>query len=217
MKKKMLRAAWSVVFISLITMMVSQSYAANKKAVAADTKAVSAEEEAQQAEQSKTQAREEKIAARRELEKKAKETLAQKEWPIEIVETGAKKTKPEADLLTFSEGKVTSKNYSAKGYPATNITLTLQDGQTIVWETMQTNPEQGTVFWRGELSNGLMGGAVSLQPKKGVNKDYYFSTVNPQEEAEPVKVEAQKTEVKETGTAEPKAAKAKKEPKKNKK
>ena len=217
MKKKVLSAVWLAVFIGLITIVVSQGYAANKKVDVAKTKAVSAEEEAMRAEQAMIKVREEKMSARRESEKKANEALAQKEWQIEIVETGAKKTKSEADVLTFSEGKVTSKNYSAKGYPTTNITLTLQDSATIVWETMQANPEHGTVFWRGELSNGLMGGAVSFQPKKGDNKDYYFTTVSPKEEAGLVKVEAQKAEAKEVGVVEPKAAKAKKESKKNKK
>lgn len=217
MKKKVLSAIWLAVFIGLITIMVSQSYAANKKVEAAKTKAVPAQEEADRAEQARMKAQEEKMAARREAEKKANKTLAQKEWQIEVVETAAKKTKPEADVLIFAEGKVTSKNYSAKGYPATNITLTVQDNGIIVWETMQTNPEHGTVFWRGELSNGLMGGAISLQPKKGDNKDYYFMTVNPKEMAGPVEIEAQKTEVKEAVAAEPKGKKAKKGSKKNKK
>lgn len=213
MKKKVL----SAVFIGLIVIMVSQSYAANKKVDAAKTKAVSAEEESKRIEQAMIKAQEEKMAVRREAEKKANETLAQKEWQIETVETAAKKTKPEADVLTFSEGKVTSKNYSAKGYPATNITLTVQDNGIIVWETMQTNPEHGTVFWRGELGNGLMSGAASLQPKKGDNKDYYFTTASPKETAGPVEIEAQKTETKEAVAAEPKPQRAKKGSKKNKK
>ncbi|OGX11233.1 MAG: hypothetical protein A2Y42_04380 [Omnitrophica WOR_2 bacterium GWB2_45_9] len=216
MRNKALSAVWLVVFIGLITIAASQGYAANKKGDTVKAKAVSAEEEANQAEQARIKAQEEKMSARRESEKKANEALAQKEWQIEVTEIGVKKMKPEIDVLTFAEGKVISKNYSAKGYSPTNITLTVQDSGTIVWETMQTNPEHGTVFWRGELSNGLISGAVSLQPKKGDNKDYYFAAVRPQEEAGSVKIEAQKTESKEAGAVEPRPKKAKKEPKKKK-
>ncbi|MDO8748542.1 MAG: hypothetical protein Q7J72_05445 [Candidatus Omnitrophota bacterium] len=217
MKSKVLSAAWLVVFIGLITIVVSQGYAADKKGDTVKAKVGSTEKEANQAEQARIKAQEEKMSARRESEKKANEALAQKEWQIEVTEMSAKKMKPEIDVLTFAEGKVISKNYSAKGYSPTNITLTVQDNGTIVWETMQTNPEHGTVFWRGELSNGLISGAVSLQPKKGGNEDYYFTTVSPKEEAVVVKDEGRKTEAKEAGVAEPKAAKAKKESKKNKK
>lgn len=213
MKNKVL----TIVFIVLITMTVSRVDAANKKADAAKVKAATEQEEAIRAEQSRIKAQEEKMAQRREAEKKANEALAGKDWQIEVVETSAQKTKPETDVLTFTQGKITSQNYSAKGYPSTNITLTLQDSGAIVWETMQTDPEQGTVFWRGELVNGLMSGAISLQPKKGDNKDYYFMMVSPKEKAEPAKIEAQEAEAGEAAATESKPVKTKKAPKKKSK
>ena len=116
------------------------------------------------------------LAARREAEKKAKEVLASKEWPIKINQMGGKKPKSETDVLTFTaEGKVSSKNYSVKGYPASNFTVTLQSGRsTIVWETMQTNPEAGVLFWRGELDNDFMAGSLTLQNQKEAIEEYSF-------------------------------------------
>ena len=69
MKKKVLSAVWLAVFIGLITIVVSQGYAANKKVDVAKTKAVSAEEEEMRAEQAMIKVREEKMSARREAEK----------------------------------------------------------------------------------------------------------------------------------------------------
>ncbi len=116
------------------------------------------------------------LAARREAEKKAKEVLGSKEWLIKVNQMGGKKPKSETDILTFTaEGKVSSKNYSIKGYPASNFTVTLQSGRsTIIWETMQTNPESGVLFWRGELDNGFMSGSITLQTQKEAIEEYSF-------------------------------------------
>lgn len=116
------------------------------------------------------------LSARREVEKKAKEVLASKEWPIKVNQAGGKKPKSDTDILTFTlEGRVSSKNYSAKGYPASNFTVTLQSGRsTIIWETMQTNPEAGVLFWRGELDNGFMSGSLTLQTQKEAIEEYSF-------------------------------------------
>ena len=128
----------------------------------------------------------ERLIARKAAEKKAKETLAEKEWTIKVTQSASastKKAKPEIDVLTFSpEGKVTSKNSAAKGYPATNVTVTVQDNGTIIWETMQTNPEVGVLFWRGELNNTIMNGSLTLQPQKGSIEEFYFMTVLAAEE-----------------------------------
>lgn len=116
------------------------------------------------------------LAARREAEKNAKGALASREWPIKISQVGGKKPKSDTDILIFTpEGRVSSKNYSAKGYPASNVTVTLQSGRsTIVWETMQTNPEAGVLFWRGELDNGFMSGSLTLQNQKEAIEEYAF-------------------------------------------
>ncbi|MCX5701904.1 MAG: hypothetical protein NTW64_02845 [Candidatus Omnitrophica bacterium] len=117
------------------------------------------------------------VVARREKEAKAKETLGLKEWTIYLITMTEKKMKTDTDLLTFAEGKITSKNLSPKGFPSSNYTVTVQEDETIIWETMQTADNGDIAFWRGELQGELMRGVLSMHPVKGEVKDYTFSTV----------------------------------------
>lgn len=118
------------------------------------------------------------VTDRREAEARAKETLAAKKWTIYLTIIGAKKAKSETDVLTFAEGKLTSKNLSSKGYPTSNITVTVQDNGTIIWETMQTKENGDMAFWRGELEGEIMRGVLSLQSVKGGAQDFSFSNVS---------------------------------------
>ena len=131
-----------------------------------------------------------------EKEKKAKEKLGAREWTVYLISKAAKKTKQEADILTFSEGKLTSKNLSAKGYLSSNYTVTIQDDNTVVWETMQSTEKGDMAFWRGELRDETMRGILSLHPEKGEAQDSSF-TNKISEEQKPQIQELPKAEAKE--------------------
>lgn len=83
--------------------------------------------------------------------------------------------KPQKDTVTFAGPKVSSQRLSKAGYPDTNYTLTVQEGQPPVWETMQTKEETGVVFWRGEIHGATMRGVISMHPKEGSPEDFSFS------------------------------------------
>ncbi len=128
-------------------------------------------------------------SARQEAEAKAKQILSSKEWAIYLTAMGEKKAKTETDALIFTEGKVTSKNLSAKGYPTTNYTATVQENGTIVWETMQTAEKGGTAFYRGELEGQAMRGVLSLHSSGGEARNFSFTTtaLAAEKKVEPVK------------------------------
>lgn len=123
---------------------------------------------------------------REEELKKAKEKLSKQEWVIYLFSLADRKAMG-TDILTFSEGKVSAKGFSLKGYQQSNCTLTAQDGEAIIWETMQANAKGGIIFWRGELRNNFMQGMISLQPKDGKNQDISFSTIAPKPQEEKIK------------------------------
>jgi hypothetical protein len=66
------------------------------------------------------------------------------------------KGKKESETVTFKNNQVMMAGYSKKGFPMTNITLTVQDDGTVIWETMQTSEKSGICFWRGEMDKTLM-------------------------------------------------------------
>lgn len=175
MKKKSLLLI-IVIFLAAVNIKTVQGARAPKKGTNEGKSSPSAVKEENKETSASVQAPNPALSARREAEKKAKEVLASKEWPIKVNQMGGKKPKSDTDILTFTpEGKVSSKNYSAKGYPASNFTVTLQSGRsTIIWETMQTNPEAGVLFWRGELDNEFMSGSITLQTQKEAIEEYSF-------------------------------------------
>lgn len=175
MKKKSLLLI-IVIFLVAVNIKTVQGARAPKKGTNEGKSSPSAVKEENKETPASVQAPNPALSARREAEKKAKDVLASKEWPIKVNHMGGKKPKSDTDILTFTpEGKVSSKNYSAKGYPASNFTVTLQSGRsTIIWETMQTNPEAGVLFWRGELDNEFMNGSITLQTQKEAIEEYSF-------------------------------------------
>ncbi|MBI4355436.1 MAG: hypothetical protein HY597_03155 [Candidatus Omnitrophica bacterium] len=82
------------------------------------------------------------------------------------------KASPIKDIVSFEQGRVTSKHLSAKGYPTTNFSARIGDDGVPIWETMQTNENQDVVFWRGELHGEALRGIVSQKPVKGASEDY---------------------------------------------
>jgi len=110
-----------------------------------------------------------------------------KEWTIYLVPSGqsyGKKIPQQVDVLTFFDGKVSSKNLGSQGYEPSNYTPWLMDNQILVWETMQSNPAGDLVFWRGELRGEVMVGFLSMHSKKGQITEYTFSS-NPPAEKRP--------------------------------
>lgn len=97
------------------------------------------------------------------------------QWTIEWTPLGDGKGKPHKDTVTFTGPKVSSQRLSKAGYPDTNYTLTAQEAQPPVWETMQTKEETGVVFWRGEIHGATMRGVISMHPKEGSPEDFAFS------------------------------------------
>ena len=121
-----------------------------------------------------------KAAAEAELkakrEKEAAALLNGTVWNVEMVPlSGEKGKKPLADTLTFEGGKINSKSLSKEGYATSNYTLTVEVGDLVIWETMQSKEGTGVVFWRGERQGDTMRGILSKQPTDGKNVDYSFS------------------------------------------
>lgn len=118
---------------------------------------------------------------RKAAEREARETLKMKEWEIYLTPQEApKRVKNETNVLTFSDGKVASKNLSDKGYNTSNFSLTIQDDGLAVWETMQADVDRNLAFWRGELRENVMRGTLFLSPQKGDKITYSFTTVKPE-------------------------------------
>ena len=116
---------------------------------------------------------------------KAQQGLSLHEWAVYVTPTDSKgKAATETDVLTFNNGKITSRNLLAQGYPESNYGLAVQDDGTAVWETMQARELPGEVditFIRGALfPNGVLSGTIIMQPQKGASKNFEYSTVKPQ-------------------------------------
>jgi len=117
---------------------------------------------------------------------KAKETLISQEWLVYVMPAAGKRSRGmEEDTMIFKDGKISSKNLLAKGYPESNFTLKMQDEYTAVFETMQVNEKEGIAFIRGELNGSVLKGVISMQPKKGEKEAMNFSSEKPEAQAQP--------------------------------
>lgn len=117
-------------------------------------------------------------AQKKRVEEKKTE-LNGSRWDISLTGAGPERLK-EDDVLTFQDGKVAFRSFGEKGFGASNYTISVAEGsETAVWETMQTSPESGLLFVRGEWKDDQMNGVISHQnpdePEKPA-KDYTFST-----------------------------------------
>jgi len=115
------------------------------------------------------------LERRRALVARKKEALDNTEWDV-VMNPLSGKGKKITDTIIFSEGKVRLKDLTEQGFPATNYTLTLQEDNKVVWETMQTAGNE-IVFFRGEVSANMenMNGIISFQKLEG-NEDYNFTS-----------------------------------------
>lgn len=115
-----------------------------------------------------------------EIIAKKKAELNGKEWTIELKPMVVKgKVKAEADVISFSEDKVVSKNLSSLGYAPTNFSVRLEEDGTVICETMQTSEKDGLAFWRGDIGpDGIMRGVLSKRDAKGNTVDFNFASVS---------------------------------------
>lgn len=119
------------------------------------------------------------LQQRRAAEQSARLILSSKEWTV-YVSPESGKGKTETDAITFiSEGQVSTKNISAKGYSPSNFQLTIQDNGLAVWETMQVDKDKNVVFLRGNLKGDEMTGSFFFKPVKGSPSTYLYTTVAP--------------------------------------
>lgn len=141
-----------------------------------------------------------KAKQRLEASEKAQGLLDAHEWSIYVTSFADKKALPKLDTLTFSKGKLFSKELGIEGFKQSNCTINVQEDGIIVWETMQANENGDIVFLRGELKDTVMQGAMNKQVKGLASQDFAFTTVAPkvvEEKLEASKTEPQKEQVKE--------------------
>ena len=117
-----------------------------------------------------------KKAQIRKVIEERKSELNGSEWKVTLSSSDPK-AKSEEDVLTFQNGQVKSKNFAARGFSATNYTVSIPEGSDMaVWETMQTSEKEGVVFIRGEWKGDQMRGVISQQLQGGTTRDYNFTT-----------------------------------------
>ncbi len=113
------------------------------------------------------------------LAEKKRGELNNSEWLIELspLSGGGKKDR---ETVSFKNNQVSFMNFGKKGFPITNYTLTVQDENQVVWETMQTSEKTGVCFWRGEMSADMQGmrGVLSHQIDAKTKADYSFVSVS---------------------------------------
>ena len=95
-------------------------------------------------------------------------------WQIKFVAGTPFQT---VDEIVFEDGKMVSENLSLNGYPASNYTLTKENGR-VIWETMQTTEKGSTGSWRGQVEDGRMQGVLSLHAPDGASQDFSFVSMN---------------------------------------
>jgi putative transposase len=99
--------------------------------------------------------------------------LHSSEWQVKMVSASSKE---EADTLSFINGEFMSAKMSALGFPSSNYSITVEDNNKIVWETMQSSAT-GVVSWRGEIEAGKMSGIVSLRQNDHAPQDFSFMSL----------------------------------------
>jgi len=95
--------------------------------------------------------------------------------PLDGTEWSIKMTTPSAeDQIRFEEGRFISPLFEPKGFSTSYVTLTEKEGRPLIWETMQTSENQGTLSWRGDVESDTMRGVVSWVKPDGkvVNRTF---------------------------------------------
>lgn len=154
------------------------------------------------------------VEKKQTLLKEKQEKLNNTIWQVRFIRIGEEKKKESfEDELEFIDHKFTSKKMLKEGFSATNITFNLKGENIVIWETMQTGPNNDLVFWKGEIESEVMRGVLSLQPQTGEVKDYSFVSISKEIIT---KEKAQKIEEQSQEGLEEKPTELKKEEKKKK-
>lgn len=118
---------------------------------------------------------------------KKKAELNGTEWTVTMTSAGAMakgKAKGSEDVITFSDGKVGSKNLKNDGFEPSNFSVRFLDDGTTVWETMQSSEKAGLAFWRGDIGpDGIMRGVLSKRDKAEKTTDFDFVSTGSQKAA----------------------------------
>ena len=120
-------------------------------------------------------------SAKEDAPTKAKQALRAKEWIVYLAPASDKKAKPQLDILSFSDNKFSSKNFTTKGYKEVDYSLIVKEDGSASWQALQQEDSLGTVFWYGEYKDNNLQGIMSLLEKNGTLDDFYFTSALPQE------------------------------------
>ncbi len=98
-------------------------------------------------------------------------------WGLDLlpIGKGGESAAAEHDTVAFEGEQIVSERFAAAGYPPATYTLAVSKGSGLVWEAMQIKPNEGVVFWHGEISGSQMRGAFSRYPMTGDAEDFSFS------------------------------------------
>jgi hypothetical protein len=95
------------------------------------------------------------------------------QWNIKMTSPSA--PAPPDSQIHFKNGKFVAPPFEKQGFPSSNYSLTNPEGAPLVWETMQTSANVGTLSWRGELDGDTtMRGIASWQKADGTVVTYSF-------------------------------------------
>jgi putative transposase len=97
--------------------------------------------------------------------------LRSSEWQVKVTDLASKEEI--GDTLSFVDGKFFSAKMNELGYASSSYSITVEDENKIIWETMQTGAA-GVASWRGEIEAGKMNGIVSLRQKDKEPQDFSF-------------------------------------------
>lgn len=96
-------------------------------------------------------------------------------WSLELRPATPGQGEPKSDTLTFSGRRMESDMLMQEGAGGSNFTLTPQDEQVAVWETMQITPKGDRLLWRGEVRGGSMSGTLIRQAPEGAGEPSTWS------------------------------------------
>lgn len=86
------------------------------------------------------------------------------------------KGKAELDVISFVDGKVSSKNLQNAGFAAVLFSVRVTGDKTTIWEALQQDGNGNYVFWQGNVKDGFMSGILSRRDNKGRTSDFSFDS-----------------------------------------
>ncbi len=111
-----------------------------------------------------------------EIKKQTLIDLNGAEWSLTMYSMDAsKRDAPIEDTITFKNAKLHSVVMEEKGYGESNISINVKDDGKVEFETMQSGPDLGPVFWRGKLREESVSGVMSQTIGEGKIDAYSFS------------------------------------------